>query len=129
MKSNINIFRLSIEIFTCKSELILRPPKSKNHKYTCVYGYEYIGDYVRFMFKHLFLLNILIICSSNVSSSCLLIIIEYKPKPKHTTNTKPIPTPELNPKLNPVLRSYETHTYISLQPECGKLYTIDINMQ
>ena len=54
MKSNINIFRLSKEIFTCKSEFNLRPPKSKNHKYTCVYGYEYIGEYVSFMFKHVF---------------------------------------------------------------------------
>ena len=97
MKSNINIFRLLKEIFICKSELNLRPPKSYNHKYTCVYGYEYIGNYVRFMFKHLFLLNILIICSINVSSSCLLIVIEYKPKPKHTTKTKPNATPTQNP--------------------------------
>ena len=54
---NINIFRLSKEIFTCKSEINLRLHKSNNHTCVikCVYGYEYIGNYVRFMFKHLFL--------------------------------------------------------------------------
>ena len=51
MKLNINIFRLLNNIFICDSEINVRLNVSKRYKYTCIYGYEYISNYVSIMFN------------------------------------------------------------------------------